>query len=366
MLLTPPGRDREREREPGLDGPGERGDHHVRPVRIERAQRRVQGPNAVLELVDEVLLVATMVCLGNDLLNRHGAVVRDVEQVAVERVEAALVALFVDELAHDDDAVGPFRPSRLVIELGDILRDQQEVPVPAFDHDLLFDPRLLLSRLGREDLIRTAFELGVLPIRQAFCALDERRVGVVSEHEAHTVDVPSVQVLGHREVGVATQEDVAEPSAAAQRDGLVEQLGRPFVGRPAAFPVEQKQRFLRVRQGDQQRVVAPHTLVRHVHPFLALAGRGQDGSIGVDPRCSAGERLRLLLPDTDSQVIDDVRQPPDRLLVEAPTVVPSRCRIWNGPRTQSVEEDCVVAANLDVIEDLSTTQQVVGDVQDVI
>ena len=55
-------------------------------------------------------------------------------------------------------------------------------------------------------------------------------------------------------------------------------------------------------------MVAPHSLVRHVHPFLALAGCGHDGSIGIDPGRRAGERLRLLLPNADSHVIDDVHQ----------------------------------------------------------
>ena len=113
-------------------------------------------------------------------------------------------------------------------------------------------------------------------------------------------------------------------------------------------------------------MVAPHTLVRHVHPFLALAARGQDGPVGVDPRRRAGERLRLPSPDGGSHVIDDVHQPPDRSLVEPPTVVAGRCRIWNRARIQSVEEGCIVAAHFDVVEHPSTAQQVVGDVQNVI
>jgi len=72
------------------------------------------------------------------------------------------------------------------------------------------------------------------------------------------------------------------------------------------------------------------------------------------------------LPDADSHVIDDVHQPPDRFLVESPTVVPSRCRIWDRPRAQSIEEGSIVAPHFDVVEHPSTAQQVVGDVQDVI
>ena len=96
-------------------------------------------------------------------------------------------------------------------------------------------------------------------------------------------------------------------------------------------------------------MVAPHTLVRHVHPFLALAARGQNGSIGVDPRRRADERLWLLSPDGGAHVIDDVHQPPDRFGVESPTVVAGRGGVWNRSRIQSVEEGCIVAADFDVV-----------------
>jgi len=71
----------------------------------------VQRADAVLELLDEVLLVAAVVRLRDDLGLRQLAVVRDVEEVAEVRADAELAALLVDELydpalARRDSCVG--------------------------------------------------------------------------------------------------------------------------------------------------------------------------------------------------------------------------------------------------------------------
>ena len=123
MSLAPSRCDGKHECEPCLESPCERGDQHVGPVGIECIQRCVQGTGAVFELIDEILLITAMVGLGNDLPRLHGSVVRDVEHVAIYLVEATLATLLKNALAHDDHAIGPLRPSRLVLELGDILRE---------------------------------------------------------------------------------------------------------------------------------------------------------------------------------------------------------------------------------------------------
>ena len=65
MALSPPWADWETHPDPRLEGPTERRHHHEGPVGQERVDRGVECANAVLELLDEVLLVAAIVSLLN-------------------------------------------------------------------------------------------------------------------------------------------------------------------------------------------------------------------------------------------------------------------------------------------------------------
>jgi len=101
-------------------------------------------------------------------------------------------------------------------------------------------------------------------------------LGVDAEHEADAVLVPTVQLGRLREIGVATEQDVAETRPAAQRGGAVEIGGGPLVAGTVAGAVGQEQHLLGVGQRYQQRVVTPLALVGDVNPLLALAGRLDD------------------------------------------------------------------------------------------
>ena len=56
----------------------------------------------------------------------------------------------------------------------------------------------------------------------------------------------------------------------------------------------------------------------------------------------------------------------DRLSVEATAEVARRCRVWDRTCAKGIEERRVIASDLDVIQDSSTTQDVEGDVPDVV
>src|ERR1019366_6157131 len=84
--------DREQEPAPGFEVPGQSGADHVGPVAVEIVQRIAHRAHAVLELLDEVLLVAAVVGQQDDLLCRAAAVVGDVEEVAVLFKQLVLAA----------------------------------------------------------------------------------------------------------------------------------------------------------------------------------------------------------------------------------------------------------------------------------
>ncbi|MBK6848493.1 MAG: hypothetical protein IPG96_13520 [Proteobacteria bacterium] len=58
---APARRDRQQQGGPGLERPGQRRCDHIDPVGVERVQAGMQGAGAVLELLDQVLLVAALV-----------------------------------------------------------------------------------------------------------------------------------------------------------------------------------------------------------------------------------------------------------------------------------------------------------------
>jgi hypothetical protein len=136
MALTPASGDGEQERGPCLDGPGERGDHHVGPVGVERVERGVERADAALELRNEVLLIAAVVGLRDDLGLGQLAVVGDVEEVLEVRGDADLASVLVDPFPQDDDAVVARGLGGLVLELGGVLGDEALVEVAARLDDL--------------------------------------------------------------------------------------------------------------------------------------------------------------------------------------------------------------------------------------
>lgn len=80
-VADPSRRDGKQERDPGFEIPGEGGHDHVGPVRIQGIDGRMQSAHAVLELVDQILLIAAMPCFVHHVLRGQSEVVRDVEEV---------------------------------------------------------------------------------------------------------------------------------------------------------------------------------------------------------------------------------------------------------------------------------------------
>ena len=197
-------------------------------------------------------------------------------------------------------------------------------------------------------------------------ALDERATRVVAEHEPHAGRVPAVEVRRHGEVGVAPQQHVVVAGAPAERDRVVESRGRSLMRGPVAAAVDDEERFARVGQRDQERVVSPDPLEREVHPRLALAERGHDRAVGVDARGLGREVTLAPRPDGDARLVDDAQEPPDRVGVEPAAEVAGGGRVGDRLGAEHVEERGVVAADLDVVEHVPAAKRVVRDVEDVV
>jgi hypothetical protein len=159
--------------------------------------------------------------------------------------------------------------------------------------------------------------------------------------------------------------DLPEARLPAKGDRPVEVLGGLLVARPVAAPVDHVQGFPRVRQGQDQRVVAPLPLVVDVHPLLALAPGLDHRAVGVEDRLGE-ERLGLATPDEKPHGMEDLLQVVDGRLVEAAAEVAGRGRVGDAAGPQSVEIGLLVAEQFQVLQAGPSRQEVVGDVEHVI
>ena len=156
-----------------------------------------------------------------------------------------------------------------------------------------------------------------------------------------------------------------KPACAAEQDGQVELLGGALVRGPVAGAVDDAEHLAGVGQRDDQRVIAPGAVVGDVHALLAAGAGGDQGAVDVDDGL-VEEVGRLLVPDLDPGLIEDVLEDLDVVGGEAAAEVAGGGGVGDAVGAQGVEEDVVVASQFDVFEAGAVAQGVVGEVEDVI
>jgi hypothetical protein len=114
----------------------------MRPVAVEFMERHAQSVHAVLELLDHVLLIATLIRARHHLSRRQILARRDRSSgISSSRTASRLILLMFLQQGHD--AIGPAALPRLVAELGHVFVMQCQLEAAT----LLDDP-LLFVRLG--------------------------------------------------------------------------------------------------------------------------------------------------------------------------------------------------------------------------
>jgi hypothetical protein len=114
-----------------------------------------------------------------------------------------------------------------------------------------------------------------------------------------------------------------------------------------------------------QRVIAPGAVVGDIDALLAARTGGDERAVDVEDGL-VEEVGRLLLPDFDPHLIEDVLKGLDVVGGETAAEVAGGGGIRDAVGAQGVEEDDVIASQLDVIEAGTVAQRVVGDVEDVV
>jgi hypothetical protein len=161
--------------------------------------------------------------------------------------------------------------------------------------------------------------------------------------EADTaVGVPTVEVLGLGEIGVAAQEHRAEAAAEADFQTTIDFGSGAFMAGPIAAAVDDAQNFAGVGQGQEERMVTPGAVVGDVHALLAAAAGFHERAVHVDD--SAFEEIvGLAGPSLDAGIVEDVLQRVDVSDAEAPAEVAGGGGIGNTASAQGIQEDFIVA-----------------------
>jgi len=89
--------------------------------------------------------------------------------------------------------------------------------------------------------------------------------------------------------------------------------------------------------------------------LLALAVGGHNAAVGLNARHLVEERAPLPRPDVEPRRVEDVHQPLDVRSSEASTEVAGRRGVRDRSRTHQIEERRVVAPDLDVVKDTTTS-----------
>ncbi|MDP7572911.1 MAG: hypothetical protein QF391_15020, partial [Myxococcota bacterium] len=178
----------------------------------------------VLELLDQVLLVAAVVGFEDHLCGGEAPVVGDVEEVAYLVEESLLATLNRQVLSQNHDAVGPVAGGGAVVELRQVLGAQPNILVPLGANDLLLDALRAGATLVLLDkgALGAALQFLVVGVGKIASLRREVLPRIVAEDKADPLLGPAVEVLGLGEVCVASEQDVDKAGATAQSDGLVQ------------------------------------------------------------------------------------------------------------------------------------------------
>src|SRR5260370_18741227 len=130
-------------------------------------------------------------------------------------------------------------------------------------------------------------------------------------------------------------------------------------------PIEDAQDLAGVGQGNHERMVAPGAVVSDVDALCALAVGADQGALQVDA-CLGKEVSGLVGPDLESGVVAEVLEGLDVLGAKASAEIAGRGRVGNAAGSQGVQEDFILAAELDVFQTSTIAQGVISDIEDMI
>ena len=114
--------------EPCFQSPSQSGHHHIGPVGYQIIYRHPQSIETILELLNEVFLIAPFIAEPNDFGRTQVRSVGDVEKIPNIVPQPHLPLLHRKALSHHDDSIGAFTLGRLIAQLCNIFAHQMDIP----------------------------------------------------------------------------------------------------------------------------------------------------------------------------------------------------------------------------------------------
>ena len=108
-------------------------------------------------------------------------------------------------------------------------------------------------------------------------------------------------------------------------------------------------------------MITPDAFIRHIHAFLALAGRAGYCAVGVDDGFIE-KLLQLLLPYIKANTVDGIHQNLNIAAGKSPAKISRRCGIGNPLDAEGIEINFVVSQTLQIFQAVAVTENIVGDV----
>jgi hypothetical protein len=172
-------------------------------------------------------------------------------------------------------------------------------------------------------------------------------------------------MFGLREIGVATQENLAKAAATASAASDVQSLGGAFMRRTIARPIDDTQDFAGIGERDEQRMIAPDAVVGDADALFVLGVGRHQSTVCIED--GAVEKVTgLMPPDADANVVIDILEGVDVSDVKTPAEVTCGSGIGDTLGSKGVEEVDVIAAKFDVLEAIAVAKGVVGEIENVI
>src|SRR4030042_3269208 len=244
------------QRKPWFQGPCQGCHHHIRPVRDQSIHRHPQRIDAILELLNEVFLVAPLIAQPHHFCRTQVGPVGDIEEVPNIIPQLYLAFLNRQTLFEHNDSIGAFALRRLITELRNMLAHQSDVSVSFFNHNLflkILGPCAPLP--AQRFLLPTPQHTPALTIK-AISDLYEVSHRIYPKRKTHSLFAPAIKLRSQGKLRITPQTDLFK-TLANQPSRPINPFNDTVMGNTVARTVDQIQKLHRVGKGDQKRVVAP-------------------------------------------------------------------------------------------------------------
>src|SRR5271157_3739592 len=351
--------------EPCFQRPGQRGHHHIGPVGYQIVHRHPQSLETILELLNEVFLVAPLIAEPHHFGRTQVRSVGNVEKVPNIVPQPHLAFFHRKALSQHNDPIGAFAFGRLIAEFGNMFAQQTEVSIPFLNNNLFFKiPRSLTPLCAQVFFLATPQHSPALIIK-AFSDLNEVGHRVHSKRKTHSLRIPTVKMSSQSKIRISPQTDPLK-TLPHQSNRAVNPGNGTVMGNTVARTIDQIQRLRRVGQGDQKRVVTPIPIVRKPDPFLTLPERQGVRPVRVNDRFLAFSPAQALLPQLGPKAVDRLHQLNHIPFRKPPREITSSGRVRNALNSHTVHKGFIVAPQFNILKTRSARKRVVRDVQNMV